>query len=550
MLRAFPARCRAAAALSLIAAACSYPTDNSAGAWVTIDTPTPVLSRGTDTVLTAHVYLLEHGKDTVEVKNIELTWSSGDPTLATVTALPGRTARVTGVNPGFVTITATAPALQSATASHLQLRISDPLSIDSVRPQSVRYGQELTVYGVGAQNVDALFLGSQSLILDQFFVGTIDTATGTSTRRFFVDFPTPARAESLVAIGNSFLAVSHDTMHVDITQDILDSSLTSPSHIDIDQHPYASTPTVAFFNPALYAEDPLTLPFKYDWFSFVTTHPDSAFTFIYIAPALVGRELTFLSAPVTAGTLASGTWTYGSGHYNCKGWSFTPGEEPNGGYQVAFTRLPPGGVQFVSLFVDRGSYQLIVRHGYFPANALTRPDKYAGDNTCDLADSNFVNPALRIDLSSPVKDTLSIDNGFGIDWLRFHVPGSGPQLVTVNLLAKAFTATPVRTPEINLYVTNVPTSSIALTVLKSALTGGTSRSLAVALAPGDYYLVAHDSVGIPAEYVLCMTIAASCILPPLPDVAAAAGNPESRALSPALQFDSLLAAAKKRRPRR
>jgi hypothetical protein len=380
----------------------------------------------------------------------------------------------------------------------------------------------------------------------------VDTATGTSTRRFFVEFPQPARAESIVAIGNSFLAVSHEAVNVDITQDILDSSATSPSHINIDQHPYPANPVVAYYNPALYAEDPLTLPFKYDWFSFVTAHPDSAYTFIYIAPGLVGRELTFLSAPVTAGTLVSGDWTYGSGHYHCKSWPFTPGEEPSAGFEVAFTRLPPGGAQFVSLFVDRGAYQLFVLRGYGTANQSSRPDKYAGDNTCDLADSNFVNPALRIDLSAPVKDTLTIDNGFGIDWLRFHVPGAAPQLVTVSLLARATPATAVRTPEINLYVTNVPTSSIPLSVLKSAVTGGTSRNLSVSLSPGDYYLVAHDSVGVPAVYVLCMSIAASCALPPLPDVAAAAQLPSAirGTYAPAFDLDSLIARARKRRLRR
>lgn len=551
MSRPFVQVRRIAGAASLVAAACSYPTDTSSGAWVTIEAP-PVLIRGNDTLLLAHVYTLQHGKDTVEVKNIEVTWTSADVKLATVTALPGRMARVTGLKPGTDAITAVAGALQSARPATLMLRVANPLEVDSVRPLSVRFGDSLTVYGVGAENADVLILGSQPLLLNGFS-GVVDTVLGSGHRRFWVEFPAKS-ADSLTAIGNTVVAVAHDTITVDNTQDQFDPNSTSPAVISIDGRPFKSDSTtvsdtdgtVAFYNPALFAEDPFGAPFKVDWFRFVTLNPDSAYTFFYVAPGLVGRQTTFLTAPVTASTLAGGAWSYGSGRYNCKGYTFVAAEVRSAGFQVAFTRLPPGGVDLVSLFTDRGTYQVGVRHGYVTAARL-RADRFEGSNTCDLADSNFVNPSLRIDLTTPFSDTLTIGNAFEIDWLRFHVPGSGPQTVTVRLFSRSVAQATANPSNLVLYVLNIPSPTSPLTILKSALTGGASKTLTVTLDPGDYYVVAHDSVGIPARYSLCMAAGTTCVLPVLPALSLV---PQGRTPIPVIDFASAPAQERKRRPPR
>jgi hypothetical protein len=483
------------------------------------------------------VYLLEHGKDTVEVKNVEVVWTTGDPTLATITPISNRTARVTGVNPGFVTITAAAPTLQSAKASTLQFRVSNPLALDGIAPDSVKYGQQLTVTGPGADNVDVLFLGSQALQVDKF-LSTKNDSTGTGTSNFWVAFPART-SDTITAIGNGIVTGFRRRIVVNDTMDIYDPNASTPAVINIDLRPFSTNANkgsfadfIAFLNPALYAEEPRLLPFLDDWFRFTTVHPDSAVTFVYIAPSLFGREATFLSSPVTAATLGAPTWSYGSGHYNCKGYSFTPGEELNAGFQVAFTKMPPGGVDLVSLFVDRGNYEVAVVRLYAAVDS-THPDRFAGDNTCDIADSNFVNPALKIDLTSTFSDTLTIDNAYGLDWLRFHVPGASPQTVTVRTASRKFPAVNTGIPSVNLYVLNVPT-------------------LSVSLAPGDYYLVVHDSVGVPTRYSLCMTVSASCALPPLNDVAGSVAPPNvnRRSFSAYTHFDSLFADAKRRRHHR
>ena len=542
-----------AAAMALVAVACSYPTDSSTGAFVTIAAP-QVLIRGNDTLLTAHVYLLQHGHDTVEVKNVDVTWTSSDPKLATITALPGRQARVTGVKPGIDTITAVAATLQSASAGRKPLRIADPFEPDSVRPRQRMYGEQLTVYGVGAENVDLLLFNSTQLVLDPWS-GQADTATGSGKRNFWVEFPARHvrfKSDTLALIGNGIVATLYDSIAVDGTRDLFDSFPAAPSHVDIGglqyhdstPHPPDFRDIIAFYNPALFAEDPGVASVKFDWFRFVTLTPNSAYTFIYSAPGLLNRQVTFLSAPVTPATLLSGDWSYGSGHYNCKGYAFTAAEVPNDGFAVAFTALPPGGADLVSLFADRGQYLLAVVHGYATAEPIIRPDRFEGDNTCDLADANFANPALHIDLAAPFGDTLNIDNAFEIDWLRFHVPGAGPQTVTVKLHSKSYAQVAVNPSDIVLYVTNVPTTVVPLSVLKSALAGGTSKSLTVSLNPGDYYLVVHDSVGVPARYTVCMAVGVTCVLPALPDVVAGAWQGAPGAF---VDVRPLLAHPKKRR---
>lgn len=395
MPRPFARPCRAVAALSLLATACSYPTDSSTGAWVKVHAPLPVLIRGSDTVLDAHVYVLEHGTDTVEVKNVEVVWATSDPQLLTITPLPGRRARVTGVNPGNVLITATAAAYESAKVGFDTLRVANPLEIDSVRPMkpdTIRLGGELTVYGVGAENADVMFIGSQSMILNSF-TGSVNDTTGIGQRRFWVPFPTRS-ADSVTLIGNAIVSQIFNPIKVIDSVDIYDPNMTSPATIDIDLRPYGSGGTpksikdlIAFFNPALFAEEPRLALYRADWFRFATVHPDSAYTFLYIAPQLFLREQTFLSGPVTSATITTGgSWTYGSGRYRCKGWDFNPAEAPSAGFLVAFTKLPPGGADLVSLFIDRGQYELIVLHGY---QSSLRPDRFEGNNTCDLADREF-----------------------------------------------------------------------------------------------------------------------------------------------------------------
>jgi hypothetical protein len=559
MPRPFAHRCRAVAALSLFAAACSYPTDSSSGAWVKVHSPVLFVIRGADTVLDAHVYQLEHGKDTVEIKNVEITWATSDPQLATVTPLPGRRARVTGVNPGDVLITATAAAFESATAGADTLHVANPLEIVAVTPQAVKYGEEVTVFGVGAEKADVVFLGSQPLILNPF-VGGVNATTGLGYRNFWVPFPVRSH-DSVTVIGNGIVSQIRNPILVDETKDLFDPNMASPATIDIDLYPYSTGPVavptfkdvIAFYNPALYAEEPRGVPFLADWFRFASTKIDSAYTIVYVAPQLFGREVTYLSGPVTAATIAvGGSWTYGSGHYRCKGWDFNPAESPTPGFQVAFTKLPPGGTDLVSLFADRGQYQLLVVHGYF---SNLRPDRFEGNNTCDLADANFVNPSLHIDLGAPFADTMTIDNPLEIDWYRFHVPGAGPQTVTVKLASKSAPVAIPNKSDIVLYVTNVPTPSVPLSILKSATTGGANKSLSVSLNPGDYYLVAHDSVGDAARYALCMAVGASCALPALPDVsAAAAPRLSKRDLERPENFQQRLVqlqadARKRRRPR-
>jgi hypothetical protein len=135
------------------------------------------------------------------------------------------------------------------------------------------------------------------------------------------------------------------------------------------------------------------------------------------------------------------------------------------------------------------------------------------------------------------------------------VPGLIPQVVTIKLRSKSTQALGPDQSDIVLYVLDIPTSTLPLAIKGSATTGGRNKSLTLTLNPGDYYLVAHDSVGQTARYALCMAVGATCVLPALPAVSADMSRPlAKRELGRAENFQQRLAQAqadarKRRRPR-
>src|SRR5690348_17109951 len=130
-----------------VAAACAFPTDNSPKVLVLIEAPHTFLLRGDEMSVHARAVRIV-GTDTIDVPNVDFAWASGSSTLATVSKDCCGYATITGVNSGIVDIVASSVNFNQATAGDLSLRVANPLEIDSVRPDSVRWGQVMTVYGV------------------------------------------------------------------------------------------------------------------------------------------------------------------------------------------------------------------------------------------------------------------------------------------------------------------------------------------------------------------------------------------------------------------
>src|SRR5204863_340549 len=113
---------------------------------------------------------------------------------------------------------------------------------DSVRPKTVKYGEKLTIWGVGADSIFSASLAGAQLIRVPFS----DTAfkSGTARTRFWV--PPPATTDSLFYLGISgglgvFGFLHGDTTRV-LERDIYEPNDTIPSAIDLDGIALYGTP--------------------------------------------------------------------------------------------------------------------------------------------------------------------------------------------------------------------------------------------------------------------------------------------------------------------
>jgi len=511
--------------LAAVLTACSDSTGSVDQAYVTISSPSPVVLRGDQVELTASLWTRTTPGDSVEVRNAELVWSTDDPTLASLSPRDNHTAVATGVNSGQVQIRAVATGFQGAAPATYSLRIYNPLEIDSMRPSVVRYGEKLTMYGVGVSTLFFASLQGAMLLPDTFSIAA--GAGGLGELSFWV--PPPASSGHTVVLSPGQIVTAPDSTTV-LRRDLYEPNETGPSLIDLAAAPFPSVPAVRFFNPALAFEDRVRADsLGIDWYRFNGAAAGSDLTFIFTAPSFKGAHLTFLASPVASPDLAAPPpWSIGSGLYYCKGAAFKAEERPSDSLVVALKAIPAGAMDLISLYAVTGRYGLAVIQGYYTTNPAIAPDRLEENDNCEFADRNFADPLTRVDLSTPFSDALTIDNPHDIDWIRMRVPGLLPQLVTFRTASRA---TGGAADDIDLYVMGIPSGG-TLDLKQVSKTEGSSESITVLLNPGDYYAVVTDFAGAPTSYSLCAAVGVSCTLPPSPVVGGASlkarGAPRAR----------------------
>jgi len=494
-------RGRAAGALLLAGvtiATCVYPTEHDAAVHVSL-TPVHILFSGHDTVATARAWQIRGAGDSVVIPNVAFTWSTSDSAIATVST----EGRIVGIRSGSAIITAAAlnfDAGQRAAAD--TVRVSAPIEVDSIRPRTVRYGELLTVYGIGVDSIFLASLDSASLIPNP--VEDTTYAQGTQRRRYWVPFP--ARTDSLVIIGiyngNGVFGFVHgDTTKV-MERDIFEPDDTIPHPIDLDAAPpFAALPALLFFNPAL-AFERLKRGEKtgVDWYHFTQAQPRNL-TIILTAPQIAGTFFTFLTDSLGwNGTtqnyfLGRDAWTFGPSSHACHGLGFAPPEAVGDSTIVAFKNAPAGALDAIALYSTAGRYGLGVIAGY---QSELPADAHEDDNSCNAAD-------LRDTVPAPFRDTLTIENPHDVDWIRFHYTNGGLG-TTAQFRMHAFPGThPDSLKDLDLYVVKVPQpSDTALQVLLADTTAGSDVNRTSNLATGDYYLVIVDFAGVATTYEVCV----------------------------------------------
>ena len=508
---------------ALAGVTCAFPTDKSDKVFVTLQAPALVVLRGHDMSVFAQAWHVV-GTDTQPISNVDFQFTTGSSSIALVRNDGAGQATVTGVNSGTVDITARAVAFESAGEADLVLRVSNPLEIDSVRPSMARYGDTITVYGVG---VDSMFLASISdvTLIEYPFSRTRDPQTGMGRISFWV--PPPAQSAPLFYLGAGVFGI--DTALTLIQrQDRFEPNDTVASPVNLDLgSPWPGTvfAPILFTNPALFFE-PVDRNFGVgqDWFNFTTSDTTQAMTF-------------FITYPSFGDTSASSTGTFfldsldyqegapgdpiekffgrdsadfvSSDFFRCKGFGFEPLMTQRESTTVALKTLPSHSLHIVTFFTKVQRYGLTVAQGYFTADPRIAPDRFEENDLCHYTDSipGRPNPAARIRATTlGFSDTMNVDNPFEIDWYRIEVPAHGAgDSVLFRLRARPFIIGR-DSSDIDIYVLTVPGSTGNLLEAGSSLNVGSDESLMLNLPAGSYYLAVVDFAGVAMRYSMCIRV--------------------------------------------
>lgn len=526
------------AACAAAVVSCSVPTDKSLDIQVGLrfsDTLQAhgVLGIGDRDSVFAYAFRVDGAGDTIPLPNVAFAWESNNKTVATVDPA-GNVVEVAGLSSGTATITARAVAFEGAAPGTAQVRVAASFVIDSVRPKTVHYGDQLRFYGVGIRNLFAVSLGGPDLIRDFFsFSGN---EAGLGSEAYWVPFP--SNTDAPFYIGPGFFGSASDSITV-LPFDRYEPSDSLAVPIDINgpggPRNLFGFP-VLFFNPALYYEPLSTTPFSEDWYSFARSDlsqavslivspdfsSDTAFT--YVADTIVYAGGGFIDLNGSSYVLSPGTGTFKCG----PNFFFTfVGSRPLTTIH-AFRSLPSPRVQLFTATRSDGGYTLAALQGYFVPDRRIPPDRFEEDDLwCVYPDATFgasndsTTPARRhivVGLPSlfgqngPWFDsTLTIDNPGDIDWIKFRV--QPPVLVTdtvVTVVTKSLPFGAFDASDIDVFIMRA--SDFAF--MGSSELAGSSEQITVALAAGEYYLGIADVAGEPTHYSVCLVKSVVACTPP------------------------------------
>jgi hypothetical protein len=469
--------------LVLSSGACIAPSDVSDEVFVTIEAPSHVVILGRGVSLRARTWRRASAGRIEEVPAVSYRWHARGEGIIGL-ADSGARATVNGVSRGQDRVFATPVDFEEAVPGAWDVRVAASVEIDRVSPATVRYGEQVTVSGIGLGRAVRFALGEANLIPEEgSFSG--DSA-GLGELRLWVPFP--ARSDRLLAVtpeGTSTAAADTTT----VTElDPFEPNDDEPATLRLE--PGAGT--TLFLNPALALESGGT-----DRYRILSTDPGRAVTVLLSNPFPIA---TAFEVDVSA---AGRPWRIGVREQECRDSLVSVESIAPDTVVRAFTSIPPEGLDLV-VQGPPSRYDLRILDEYRRQNPAVAPDRFEDNDDCVSADD----PARRIDLSTPFSDTLTIDNGYELDWYRFTVPGSEPQLVTIRTTAHPLTA--VDSSDIALFLLTAPQPGAD--PLAQSDQPGSTEVLSLELEPGEYYLLIADRGGVAVRYGLCLGLGSSCPL--------------------------------------
>ncbi len=495
-------------------ATCVYPTEHDSSVHVSI-TPLRILLRGATAMRRATAWQVTSATDSQPIPNVKFVWSSSDPLTAAVDPNEGF---IVGIKSGTVTITAAAKNFdKQAQPGRDTVRVAAALEIDSVSPDTVRYGDRLSIFGVGVDSIFQASLGNGILIPVPF--SKQNYPNGTARSRYWV--PPPAVTDSLfflgITNGNGVFGFVHNSITKVVPHDLYYPNVTTARRLSLTgPGPFPTqAPSLLFFNPALAFEQlPFGVTASADWFRFGLAPPKDV-TIIIESPQLAGTFQTFLSDSLGwSGTkknyfIGRNSWTFGPGSHACHGLAFSPAELTADSTIVAFKGLTLDSLDAIAVYTQPGRYGLVVVDSF---QAELPADAHEDDNSCNAADLRGAQAAGP----TGFRDTLAIENPHDIDWIRFTAPSPAPLAGTEFRVHAIPGVNPDSTKFLTFYVIKVPAASdtvLSVVVTDTAVANRTDHDVTASLAPGvDYYAVVLDFAGAATYYELCVQPAS--LLPP------------------------------------
>ncbi len=483
-------------------AACLYPTDKSGELEVQmIQVPTLFLK---DSLQLLGRVVDGNGN---RVENAVISYSSADPTIVSVD--PEGLLRAVAV--GTTQVTATAVEFGGADPVTRTAIVRGLLEIDSVVPMTARFGEFVSLYGVGLEP-DSLFAVSIGGVQAEIYEFTpADPEQPGQFGRLTLWTPPPAdRRSDLTVLGFRGGVVFPESLQV-IQRDIYEPNDTASA-------PLGNVP-FGFRNPALAFEvvpRDGTAREPADWYTF-----DNAVTqdrTVIVFSEMVGAEtfqvfitdsLGYDGATDPPFFIGSQSWSIGPGTYFCGGlplWNpfageeFSPAELPFPFTLIALKDLPAGKYHILAPYVPSGDparYEIVIGSAYL--SVLDR-DAAEENDYCDVAPN----------LNSFADASLTIDNFRDVDWFKFTVPAPG-QSVTISTASANVDA------DLDLYVI-ADGRPVWLPLVAAGVETGQTETVSIdSLPAGDYFLMVIDFPGVPTDYSISTTFG--------PPVTPAAGAP-------------------------
>jgi hypothetical protein len=493
----------------MLEGSCVFPTDESDELVVTLEAPSTLVVVGATVRVTARVSRRLSDGQLQPIPRAIVEWLSSDPAVVNVEGSPDGSAALTGLQSGSGRITATATSFTRARSAVLAIRVANPIEIDSINPAIVRYGDKLTVYGVGLDELERVTLGEADLIPDP--VTYTEAPGGTNQLSFWVPYPAATGRATLVTHGGASTVAPTPTTVLPI--DLYHELGLDPPTINLTGVA-ARQPDTLFYNPAL----ALTDLEGSDGFRLAASENRSAIT---ITVSSESPAVTLLDPVVSVGpspfttfpaTDEQSLWAIGLGGQNCRNTlvPFTRPVARAGPFHLvrALKDLPSADILLGITGDPPGRYGLTVQAGYHTADERIVPDRFEENDHCAGADLNF-RGSVHFDL--PFSDTLTMDNPYEVDWFRFSLP-PGPEEPTTVFLTLRSAARPFGATD---------SSNVGLLILDSdanvlaeAHEAGSSETLNLTVdAPRDYYAIVLDEAGVPTRYALCIAIGTVCEFP-------------------------------------